>query len=142
MALWSAWLCFASVLGKCLHVLSIHVESEKNTNTFYFLARITKSLNSYSATTGDIVAATERLKQELENTNQHQDIVTSFLHDYQLSSDEVLYLFCPLCLCHLIFYFVLIFLEKRTLKMNLIHGIDLWWKVWSFHNFKVKNKIQ
>lgn len=51
--------------------------------------RITKSLNSCSATTGDIVAATERLKQELESTNQRQDIVSSFLRDYQLSPDEV-----------------------------------------------------
>lgn len=51
--------------------------------------RITKSLNSCSATTGDIVAATERLKQELESTNQRQEIVSSFLHDYQLSPDEI-----------------------------------------------------
>eukprot|EP00250_Pteridium_aquilinum_P012241 c20594_g1_i1 orf=150-2279(+) len=51
--------------------------------------RITKSLNSCSATTGDIVAATERLKQELESTNQRQDIVSSFLRDYQLSADEI-----------------------------------------------------
>lgn len=51
--------------------------------------RITKSLNSCSATTGDIVAATERLKQELESTTQRQDIVSSFLRDYQLSSEEI-----------------------------------------------------
>lgn len=51
--------------------------------------RITKSLSSCSATTGDIVAVTERLKQELENTNQRQVIVSSFLHDYQLSLEEV-----------------------------------------------------
>ncbi|MCO5600340.1 hypothetical protein L7F22_054451 [Adiantum nelumboides] len=51
--------------------------------------RITQSLNSCSATTGDIVAATERLKHDLEITNQRQDIVSSFLRDYQLSPEEV-----------------------------------------------------
>eukprot|EP00249_Psilotum_nudum_P015509 c25364_g1_i1 orf=478-2589(+) len=52
--------------------------------------RIARSLSTCSATTGEIMAVTERLKQELENTNQRQEIVTSFLHDYQLSQEEVL----------------------------------------------------
>ncbi|MCO5598413.1 hypothetical protein L7F22_052508 [Adiantum nelumboides] len=51
--------------------------------------RITQSLNSCSATTGDIVAATERLKHDLQITNQRQDIVSSFLRDYQLSPEEI-----------------------------------------------------
>lgn len=51
--------------------------------------RIAKSLSCCSATTGDIVAATERLKQELETSNQRQEIVSSFLRDYQLSLEEI-----------------------------------------------------
>jgi hypothetical protein len=51
--------------------------------------RIAKSLSSCSATTGDIVTATERLKQELETTNQRQEIISNFLHNYQLSPEEV-----------------------------------------------------
>lgn len=51
--------------------------------------RIAKALSSCSATTGDIINTTERLKQELEITTQRQDIVSCFLRDYQLSVDEV-----------------------------------------------------
>ncbi|KAL2613897.1 hypothetical protein R1flu_025589 [Riccia fluitans] len=51
--------------------------------------RIAKALSSCSATTGDIVTATERLKLELETTSQRQEIITNFLHNYQLSPEEV-----------------------------------------------------
>lgn len=51
--------------------------------------RIAKALNSCSASTGDIISTTERLKQELETTTQRQEIVTCFLRDYQLSPEEV-----------------------------------------------------
>lgn len=37
--------------------------------------KIAKALNSCSAATGDIISTTERLKQELENTTQCQEIV-------------------------------------------------------------------
>lgn len=52
--------------------------------------RIAKALSSCSASTGDIINTTERLKQELEVTTQKQEIVSYFLRDYQLSSKEVL----------------------------------------------------
>lgn len=55
--------------------------------------RIAKALNSCSASTGDIISTTERLKQELEITTQRQEIVSCFLRDYQLSNEEVLTLF-------------------------------------------------
>ncbi|KAG6547166.1 hypothetical protein Mapa_011418 [Marchantia paleacea] len=51
--------------------------------------RIAKSLSTCSATTGDIVTATERLKLELETTTQRQDLIANFLHNYQLSPEEV-----------------------------------------------------
>lgn len=51
--------------------------------------RIAKALNSCNATTGDIISTTERLKQELEITTQRQEIVSCFLHDYQLSNEEI-----------------------------------------------------
>ncbi|KAG6519402.1 hypothetical protein ZIOFF_022895 [Zingiber officinale] len=51
--------------------------------------QIGKALSSCSASTGDIISTTERLKQELEVTTQRQEIVSCFLHDYQLSSDEI-----------------------------------------------------
>lgn len=51
--------------------------------------RIAKALSSCSATTGDIITTTERLKQELDVTTQRQQIVSCFLRDYQLSNDEV-----------------------------------------------------
>lgn len=51
--------------------------------------KIAKALNSCSAATGDIISTTERLKQELENTTQRQEIVSCFLRDYQLSQEEV-----------------------------------------------------
>lgn len=51
--------------------------------------RIAKALNSCNATTGDIISTTERLKQELEITTQRQGIVSCFLHDYQLSNEEI-----------------------------------------------------
>lgn len=51
--------------------------------------KIAKALNSCSATTGDIITTTERLKQELNVTTQRQQIVSCFLRDYQLSNQEV-----------------------------------------------------
>lgn len=51
--------------------------------------RIAKALGSCSATTGDIISTTERLKHELDITTQRQEIVSCFLRDYQLSVDEV-----------------------------------------------------
>ncbi|CAK7340516.1 unnamed protein product [Dovyalis caffra] len=50
---------------------------------------IAKALSSCSASTGDIISTTERLKEELEITTQRQDIVSCFLHDYQLSNQEI-----------------------------------------------------
>ncbi|XP_040986918.1 conserved oligomeric Golgi complex subunit 6 [Juglans microcarpa x Juglans regia] len=52
--------------------------------------RIAKALNSCSASTGDIISTTERLKQELEMTSQRQEIVSCFLRDYQLSNEEII----------------------------------------------------
>ncbi|CAA0820408.1 Unknown protein [Striga hermonthica] len=51
--------------------------------------KIAKALNNCNATTGDIISTTERLKQELENTTQRQEIASFFLRDYQLSNDEI-----------------------------------------------------
>ncbi|CAI0442006.1 unnamed protein product [Linum tenue] len=51
--------------------------------------RISKALNSCSASTADIISTTERLKQDLEVTTQRQEIVSCFLRDYQLSSEEI-----------------------------------------------------
>ncbi|KAI3911999.1 hypothetical protein MKW98_010943 [Papaver atlanticum] len=50
---------------------------------------IAKALSSCSASTGDIISTTERLKQELEITTQRQEIVNLFLRDYQLSNEEI-----------------------------------------------------
>uniref|UniRef100_A0A6N2K570 Conserved oligomeric Golgi complex subunit 6 n=1 Tax=Salix viminalis TaxID=40686 RepID=A0A6N2K570_SALVM len=50
---------------------------------------IAKALSSCSASTGDIISTTERLKEELEITSQRQDVVSSFLRDYQLSNQEI-----------------------------------------------------
>ncbi|MQM20292.1 hypothetical protein Taro_053310, partial [Colocasia esculenta] len=50
---------------------------------------IAKALSSCSESTGDIISTTERLKQELDITTQRQEIVSCFLRDYQLSSEEV-----------------------------------------------------
>ncbi|XP_047972626.1 conserved oligomeric Golgi complex subunit 6 [Salvia hispanica] len=51
--------------------------------------KIAKALGNCNATTGDIISTTERLKQELENTTQRQEIASCFLRDYQLSNDEI-----------------------------------------------------
>ncbi|PIN02092.1 hypothetical protein CDL12_25399 [Handroanthus impetiginosus] len=51
--------------------------------------KIAKALSNCNATTGDIISTTERLKQELENTTQRQEIASCFLRDYQLSNDEI-----------------------------------------------------
>ncbi|GFP81526.1 conserved oligomeric golgi complex subunit 6 [Phtheirospermum japonicum] len=51
--------------------------------------KIAKALSNCNATTGDIISTTERLKQELENTTQRQEIASFFLRDYQLSNDEI-----------------------------------------------------
>ncbi|GLT91380.1 hypothetical protein SLE2022_092710 [Rubroshorea leprosula] len=51
--------------------------------------KIAKALSSCSASTGDIINTTERLKQELEVTTQRQEIVSCFLQDYQLSNEEI-----------------------------------------------------
>ncbi|KAK9144192.1 hypothetical protein Sjap_004095 [Stephania japonica] len=54
-----------------------------------FLNKIAKALSSCSASTGDIISTTERLKHELEVTTQRQEIVSCFLRDYQLSNEEI-----------------------------------------------------
>uniref|UniRef100_A0A7C9CEB3 Conserved oligomeric Golgi complex subunit 6 n=1 Tax=Opuntia streptacantha TaxID=393608 RepID=A0A7C9CEB3_OPUST len=51
--------------------------------------RIAKVLSNCNATTGDLISTTERLKQELDVTTQRQEIVSYFLRDYQLSSEEI-----------------------------------------------------
>ncbi|KAK8496862.1 hypothetical protein V6N13_122671 [Hibiscus sabdariffa] len=51
--------------------------------------KIAKALSSCSASTGDIVNTTERLKQELQVTTQKQQTVSYFLRDYQLSPQEI-----------------------------------------------------
>ncbi|XP_020581420.1 conserved oligomeric Golgi complex subunit 6 [Phalaenopsis equestris] len=51
--------------------------------------QIAKALSSCSASTGDIISTTERLKQELDLTIQRQEIVSCFLRDYQLSNEEI-----------------------------------------------------
>ncbi|XP_020693435.2 conserved oligomeric Golgi complex subunit 6 [Dendrobium catenatum] len=51
--------------------------------------QIAKALSSCSASTGDIIRTTERLKQELDVTTQRQEIVSCFLRDYQLSNEEI-----------------------------------------------------
>uniref|UniRef100_A0A7N0T243 Conserved oligomeric Golgi complex subunit 6 n=1 Tax=Kalanchoe fedtschenkoi TaxID=63787 RepID=A0A7N0T243_KALFE len=51
--------------------------------------RIAKALSACNETTGDIISTTERLKQELDVTTQRQEIVSCFLRDYQLSSEEI-----------------------------------------------------
>ncbi|KAJ4829007.1 Golgi transport complex subunit 6 [Turnera subulata] len=51
--------------------------------------KITKALESCSASTGDIISTTERLKEELDVTTQRQEIVSCFLRDYQLSTQEI-----------------------------------------------------
>lgn len=51
--------------------------------------KIAVALSSCTATTGDIIATTERLKQELNVTTQRQQIVSCFLRDYQLSNQEI-----------------------------------------------------
>ena len=61
----------------------------KKVKYIYKSFRIAKALSSCSESTGDIIATTERLKQELEITVQRQDIASCFLRDYQLSNDEV-----------------------------------------------------
>ncbi|KAK9120463.1 hypothetical protein Syun_018080 [Stephania yunnanensis] len=50
---------------------------------------IAKALSSCSASAGDIISTTERLKHELEVTTQRQEIVSCFLRDYQLSNEEI-----------------------------------------------------
>ncbi|KAL1542455.1 Golgi transport complex subunit 6, variant 2 [Salvia divinorum] len=50
---------------------------------------IAKALGNCNSTTGDIISTTERLKQELENTTQRQEIASCFLRDYQLSNEEI-----------------------------------------------------
>ncbi|XVF13762.1 hypothetical protein REPUB_Repub08aG0235500 [Reevesia pubescens] len=51
--------------------------------------KIAEALSSCSASTGDIINTTEKLKQELEVTTQKQEIVSYFLRDYQLSPQEI-----------------------------------------------------
>uniref|UniRef100_A0A6N2M3I9 Conserved oligomeric Golgi complex subunit 6 n=1 Tax=Salix viminalis TaxID=40686 RepID=A0A6N2M3I9_SALVM len=47
------------------------------------------SLTVVACKYGDIISTTERLKEELEITSQRQDVVSSFLRDYQLSNQEI-----------------------------------------------------
>lgn len=56
---------------------------------YWIYYRIAKALNSSSASIGDIISTTERLKQELEITTQRQEIVSCFVRDYQISNEEV-----------------------------------------------------
>lgn len=65
-----------------------HVEEEVNALA-ECCDKIAKALGNCNATTGDIISTTERLKQELENTTQRQEIASCFLRDYQLSNDEI-----------------------------------------------------
>ncbi|KAF2315879.1 hypothetical protein GH714_040668 [Hevea brasiliensis] len=65
-----------------------HVEEEVNALA-ECCDKIAKALNNCSASTGDIISTTERLKQELEITTQRQEIVSCFLRDYQLSNEEI-----------------------------------------------------
>lgn len=51
--------------------------------------RIARALSSCSATTGDMVVATKRLRGELEATQRRQELVTNFLHNFQLSPEEI-----------------------------------------------------
>lgn len=51
--------------------------------------RIGRALSTCAASTGDMVVATERLKEELENTQRKQQLVAAFLHNYQLTAEEV-----------------------------------------------------
>lgn len=53
------------------------------------LARIAVALQGCSSQTGDMVVATERLKQELESSLRRQELVNNFLQSYQLTPDEV-----------------------------------------------------
>ncbi|KAL6533673.1 Golgi transport complex subunit 6 [Orobanche hederae] len=64
------------------------VEEEVNSLT-ECCDKIAKALSNCNATTGDIISTTERLKQDLENTTQRQEIASLFLRDYQLSNDEI-----------------------------------------------------
>jgi hypothetical protein len=57
--------------------------------SFFPFNRIAKSLSSCSSTTSEIVSATERLKQELEQNTQRQELIISFLKNYQLRPEEV-----------------------------------------------------
>jgi hypothetical protein len=51
--------------------------------------RIATALQGCSSQTGDMVVATERLKQELESSLRRQELVNNFLQSYQLTPDEV-----------------------------------------------------
>ncbi|KAL6556472.1 Golgi transport complex subunit 6 [Orobanche gracilis] len=64
------------------------VEEEVNSLT-ECCDKIAKALSNCNATTGDIISTTERLKQDLENTTQRQEIASLFLRDYQLSNAEI-----------------------------------------------------
>ena len=52
--------------------------------------KISVSLHLCSASTGDMVTASERLRQDVTGTRQKHELVASFLHHYQLSKDEVI----------------------------------------------------
>lgn len=51
--------------------------------------RISKALSSCTASTGDMVVATEQLKEELEKYTRRQELVSNFLHNYQLTPAEI-----------------------------------------------------
>eukprot|EP00271_Cylindrocystis_brebissonii_P011852 TRINITY_DN29826_c0_g1_i1.p1 TRINITY_DN29826_c0_g1~~TRINITY_DN29826_c0_g1_i1.p1 ORF type:complete len:707 (+),score=155.94 TRINITY_DN29826_c0_g1_i1:799-2919(+) len=51
--------------------------------------RVAHALSSCSGSTGNMVVATERLKGELENTLRRQELVSAFLHNYQLTPEEI-----------------------------------------------------
>ncbi|KAE8727762.1 putative ATP-binding cassette transporter [Hibiscus syriacus] len=77
-----------SALLKSISISSVH---PRRLNSIWIESRtrIGKALSSCSASTGDIIVTTERLKQEHEVTTQKQQIVSYFLRDYQLSPQEI-----------------------------------------------------
>lgn len=76
----------------------------------FFYYRIAKALSSCSASTGDIISTTERLKQELDLTTQRQEIVSCFLRDYQLSNEEA---------CQQLYWCIFFLALKLNLKASI-----------------------
>ncbi len=51
--------------------------------------RMAEALASSGESTTDLFVATERLRQELEANSRRQELVSSFLQKYQLTTEEV-----------------------------------------------------